>query len=79
MTTAMSAWIAACVTVAGLPLILPFQLIFFKIVYLCSRVLVSDYLRPLLLTLCNVISLKYNNTDITEYDHLLCLYFHVCV
>ena len=28
---------------------------------------------------CNVISLKFNNTNLAECDHLLCVYLHVCI
>ena len=74
ITAAVAAWIGACVSAIWVALILPFKLIFGTINSIFSGVPISAYLRLLLLTSSDVISLEYNNTDVADYEHLLCVY-----
>ena len=77
LTATVAAWIAACMIVVWIALILPFQLAFCKIVYLFSGLPTPARLRLLLLTPCNVNSLKYNDTDVLDHDNY-CLHIYNC-
>ena len=78
ITAVMAAWIAACITSLD-----SFWLCHFSLNYYyfsaSTGMNVSAFLRLLLLTSCNVISLKCNNTDVVAYTTLLTMYSNVCV